>query len=49
MEEIGYNKNDITMIYKIIKKAKITVHTTVDQTESINIKEIVNQVSIFGP
>ena len=49
LEEIGYNKNDITMIYKIIKKAKITVHTTVGQTESINIKEIVNQVSIFEP
>ena len=49
MEEIQYNRNDIKMLYEINKKAEIIVDTTVDQTESINIKEIVKQGSIFGP
>ena len=31
------------------KKAEIAIDTTVGQTESINIKEIVKQGSIFGP
>ena len=31
------------------KKAKIIIDTTVGQAESINVKEIVKQGSIFGP
>ena len=38
MEEIGYNRNDIKILYRINKKAEIIVNTTVEQTESINIK-----------
>ena len=49
MEEIGYNRNDIEMLYEINKKAEMIVDTTVGQTESINIKEIVKQGSIFRP
>ena len=50
MEEIGYNRNDMKILYKMNKKkAKIIVDTTVGQTESISIKEIVKQGSIFGP
>ena len=48
MGEIGYNRN-IKMLYKMNKKAQIIVDTTVGQTESINIKKIVKQGSIFGP
>ena len=49
MEEIGYNRNDIKMQYKMNKKPEIIVDTTVGQTKSICIKEIVKQGSIFGP
>ena len=49
MEEIGYNRNDIKILYKMNKKAEIIVDTTVGQTENISIKEIVKQGSIFGP
>ena len=49
MEEIGYNRNDIKILYKMNKKAEIIVDTTVGQTESISIKEIVKQGSIFEP
>ena len=49
MEEIGYNRNDIKILYEMNKKAEIIVDTTVGQTESISIKEIVKQGSIFGP
>ena len=49
MEEIGYNRNDIKIIYEMNKKAEIIVDITVGQTESIIIKEIVKQGSIFGP
>ena len=41
MEEIGYNRNDIKILYEMNKKAEIIVDTTVGQTESISIKEIV--------
>ena len=49
MEKIGYNRNDIKTLYEMNKKAEIIVDTTVDQTESISIKETVKQGSIFGP
>ena len=49
MEEISYNRNDIKIIYKMNKKAEIIVDTTVGQTGSISIKEIVKQGSIFRP
>ena len=49
IEEIGYDRNDIKILYKMNKKAEIIVYTTVGQTESISIKETVKQGSIFGP
>ena len=49
MEEIGYDRNDIKILYKMNRKAEIIVYTTVGQTESISIKETVKQGSIFGP
>ena len=49
MEEIGYNRNDIKILHEMNKKAEIIVDTTLGQTESISIKEIVKQGSIFGP
>ena len=49
MEEIGYSINDIKILYKMNKNAEVTVDTTVGQTESIRIKEIVKQGPIFGP
>ena len=49
MEEIGYNRNDIKILYKMNKKAEIIVDTTVSQTESMNVKQIVKQGTIFGP
>ena len=47
MEEIGYNRNDIKILYKMNKKAEIIVDTTVSQTESMNVKQIVKQGTIF--
>ena len=44
MEEIGYSRNDIEMN----KKAEKIVDTTVGKAESISMKEIVKQGSIFG-
>ena len=38
MEEIDYDRNDIKILYKMNKKAKIIVDTTVSQTENMNIK-----------
>ena len=49
MEEIGYSRNDIKILYKMNKKAEIIVDTTVGQTEGISINKIVKQGSIFGP
>ena len=46
---VGYNRNNIKILYKMNKKAEIIVDTRVCQTESIIIKEIVKQRSIFGP
>ena len=48
MERIGYNKNDIKMLYEISKTTKIVVDTATENIESIEIKEIVKQGSIFG-
>ena len=45
----GRDRNDFKILYEINKKAEIIVDTTVGQTESISIKEIVKQGSIFGP
>ena len=45
----GRDRNDIKILYEMNKKAEIIVDTTVGQTESISIKEIVKQGSIFGP
>ena len=49
MEEAGYNRNDIKILYKMNKKAEIIVDTTVGQAKSINTNETVKQGSIFGP
>ena len=49
MEEIGYNRNDIKILYKMNKKAEIILDTRVSQTESMNVKQIVKQGTIFGP
>ena len=49
MEDIGYNRHVTKILYEMNKKAEIIVDTTVGQTESISIKEIVKQGSIFGP
>ena len=46
---VGYNRNNIKILYKMNNKAEIIVDTRVCQTESIIIKEIVKQRSIFGP
>ena len=48
MEEIGYNRNYIKMLQEMNKKAEIIVDTTMGQTKSINIEEIVKQGSVFG-
>ena len=37
----GRDRNDFKILYEINKKAEIIVDTTVGQTESISIKEIV--------
>ena len=49
MERIGYNKNNIKILYEINKTTKIVVDTAIGNTESIEIKEVVKQGSIFGP
>ena len=49
MEEAGYNRNDIKILYKMNKKAEIIVDTTVGQAKSINTNETVKQGSIFEP
>ena len=48
MKEIGYNKNDIKMLYEMNKKAEIVIDTTVGEAENISLKEIVKQRSISG-
>ena len=49
MERRGYNKNNIKMLYEINKTTEIVVDTAIGNTESIEIKEVVKQGSIFGP
>ena len=48
MEEIGYSRNYIKILYEMNKKAEKIVDTTVSKAESISMKEIVKQGSIFG-
>ena len=43
MERIGYNKNDINMLYKINKTTEIVADTAIWNTESIEITEVVKQ------
>ena len=49
MERIGYNKNDIKMLYEINKTIEIVVDTTIENTEIIKTTEAVKQNLIFGP
>ena len=48
MKTIGYNKSDIKTFYEINKTTKIVVDTTIGNTESTEITEVVKQGSIFG-
>ena len=48
MERIGYNKNDIKMLYKINKTTEIFVDTAIGNKESIEITEVVKEGQIFG-
>ena len=43
MERIGYNKNDIKMLYKINKTTEIFVDTAIGNKESIEITEVVKE------
>ena len=48
IERIGYNKNDLKMFYEITKTTEIVVDTAIGDIESVEIKEVVKQGSIFG-
>ena len=49
MERTGYNKNDIKMLYEINKTTEIAADTAIGNTDSIEIKNVVKQGSIFVP
>ena len=49
MERIGYDKNDIKMLYEINKTTETVKNTATGNIESIEISELVEQGSIFGP
>ena len=49
MRRIGYNKSDIKVLYKVNETTEIVVDTTIRNTESIKLTEVVKQDSIFGP
>ena len=45
MEEIGYNKTDIKVVYEINKTTEIVVDTAIGKTVCIEITELVKQAS----
>ena len=49
IKRIGYNINDIKMLYKINKTTAIVIDTTIRNTEIIETTDVVKKGSIFGP
>ena len=49
MKKIGYNESNIRIPYKINKTTEIVVDTAIENTESIEITEVVKQGSMFFP
>ena len=49
MERIGYNNSGIKMLYEINKITEIVVDTTIGNTKSIEVTQVVKKGLIFGP
>ena len=48
IERIGYSKSDMKMLYEGNKTTDIVADTTIENIESIQITEVVDQALIFG-
>ena len=49
IEELGYNKNDLEILYKLKEIAQVKINTPYGDTENIEIKEVVKQGTTYEP
>ena len=49
MKELGYSSNGIKILYEMYKKTNIKIETPFGEISSMEIQEVVKQVSTYGP
>ena len=49
LAKLGYNKNDLEILYKLNETAQVKINTPYGDTENIEIKEVVKQGTTYGP
>ena len=47
--KLGYNKNDLEILYKLNETAQVKINTPYGDTENIEIKEMVKQRTTYKP
>ena len=47
--KLGYNKNDLEILYKLNETAQVKINTLYGETENIEIKEVVKQGTTYVP
>ena len=49
LAKLGYNKNDLEILYKLNETVQVKINTPYGDTENIEIKEVVKQGTTYGP
>ena len=49
LAKLGYNKNDLEILYKLNETAQFKINTPYGDTENIETKEVVKQGTTYGP
>ena len=49
LAKLGYNKNDLEILYKLNETAQVKINTPNGDTENIEIKDVVEQGTTYGP
>ena len=49
LAKLGYNKNDLQILYKLNETAQVKINTPYGDIEDIEMKEVVKQGTTYGP
>ena len=49
LAKLGYNKNDLEILYKLNETAQFKINTPYGDTENIETKKVVKQGTTYGP